>query len=234
VSGVVRAVNGWRVVVRSSRGRAFQYIHITPEVLPGQLVLARRTVLGLVQSPAEHVHLAEIDAGRVVNPLRPGHLAPYDDVTQPRITAMHVRNADDARLDPLSVAGPVTFDVDAFDTPPLPVPGPYNGLPVSPVRVTWSLRTPAGQYAVPPTTAFDFRRSLPSNRLFWTVYGPGTYQSRPGYGGGRYVYRLTRGLLDTRRFADGDYVLQVQVVDIRWNHESTSAAIRICNACAAR
>jgi hypothetical protein len=232
-SGVVRTVNGWKVVVRSRRSRVFQYVHITPEVAPGQPVLARRTVLGRVQPQAAHVHLAEIDQGRVVNPLLPGHLAPYYDSTQPRIIAVHVRDAEDVRLDPRRVTGAVTLDVEAFDVPPVPVPGPFNGLPVTPVLITWSLSTPSGQYAVLPTTALDFRRTLPSNRRFWTVYGPGTYQSRPGYGGGRYVFRLTRGLLETRNIADGAYVLQVEVADIRGNHESTAAALRICNACAA-
>src|SRR5262249_59724536 len=71
VSGrVVTALPG-KIVVRTGDGRTFQYYHLDSNVHSNQLVVAQRTVIGTVRTKYLHVHLAEIDASRVHNPLDP-------------------------------------------------------------------------------------------------------------------------------------------------------------------
>ena len=236
VTGVVTQVRGQRIVVRSGASRTFQYIHVEPRVVAGRRVVARKTVLGTVEPVAGHVHLTETAGGRVVNPLLPGHLAPYADTTKPRIAGVHARAASGKRFDVLQLSGAVSLAVEAFDVPAIPVPGSWSGLPITPALVTWSLRAESGAYVVPKTVAVDFRHTLPFNRDFWRVYAPGTFQNKPRYGGGRYVFRLTPGLLDTRAFPDGRYRLEVGARDVRGNRSSRVVAVSVCNgpaACAA-
>jgi Peptidase family M23 len=237
LSGTVTNAVGSKVVVKASRGRTFQYAHIEPAVVAGQQVVARRTVLGTVQAAAAHVHLTELDHGRVVNPLLPGHLAPYRDTTKPRVNAVLVRAPNGKDLDPLAVSGAVSLAVDASDLPSLPVPGSWNGLPVTPASISWSLSSLAGRYVVPPTVAIDFRYSLPFNRNFWQVYARGTYQNKPRFANrqfssmaGRYVFRLTHALLDTTRLRDETYLLEVTAADARGNRTTLTLTLAVCNA----
>ena len=231
-SGVVSQVRSSRIVVKAARRRTFQYIHVVPRVAVGDRVSARRTVLGTVEEQAAHVHLSELVGGRVVNPLLRGHLSPYADRTVPKIVSIHARTSSGKRLETLAVSGSVSLEVDAFDRPWLPVPGAWHGLPVTPAYVSWSLHAQAGYDVVPTTFAVDFRYLLPFKRDFWRVYGPGTFQNKPRYGGARYVFRLTPDLLDTRRLQDGRYSLKVTVGDVRGNQSSRVVALTICNAVA--
>ena len=57
-------------------------------------MIARKTILGYVQPPFGHVHITEIDGTTVVNPLQPGHLAPYKDFTKPVIRDIVIREPD--------------------------------------------------------------------------------------------------------------------------------------------
>jgi murein DD-endopeptidase MepM/ murein hydrolase activator NlpD len=70
----------------------FQYFHIVPIVGEGIQVIAKKTILGYVQSPFQHVHLTEINAVHSVNPLQTGHLAPYFDRTKPVIRDVLFQN----------------------------------------------------------------------------------------------------------------------------------------------
>ena len=78
----------------SGGGRAFEYWHIRPLVRNGQQVTARKTVLGHIRKPSNHVHLTEYEGGRVVNPLVPGRLTPYHDSSKPTIRAIMLRRTD--------------------------------------------------------------------------------------------------------------------------------------------
>ena len=89
VSGVAHRRFNDEVIVAAG-DRTFQYWHITPVVRDGQLVVASRTILGRVQYPANHVHLTEIDGGRVTNPAL--HLRPYHDHTAPAVDAIELRD----------------------------------------------------------------------------------------------------------------------------------------------
>src|SRR3954468_21464566 len=70
----------------------FQYFHVVPVAGEGQVVKARKTIVGDVQPPFAHVHLTEIDGIRSVNPLQAGHLGPCRDRTKPRVKDIIVRN----------------------------------------------------------------------------------------------------------------------------------------------
>ena len=67
-------------------GSRFEYWHIAPAVKVGQRVIADETVLGRILHGSGHVHLTEVDNGRVTDPLLPGHLTPYRDTTRPDVT----------------------------------------------------------------------------------------------------------------------------------------------------
>ena len=76
------------VTVECGNGRAFQYWHIEPVARAGQHAVAEQeTLLGFIQPKREHVHLTHLERSRAVNPLAPGHLAPYHDSTRPAWSA---------------------------------------------------------------------------------------------------------------------------------------------------
>jgi hypothetical protein len=197
----------------------FQYFHIVTVVGEGQLVFARKTILGYVQPPFGHVHISEIDGTNAVNPLQPGHLAPYHDYTKPVIQDIVLRNQTGEVQTPLGLCGRIELDVDAHDTPPVAVPGKFQGLPVAPALVRWTVTKLGGTAVVPWRTAADFRSTLPPNTHFWDVYAKGTYQNAPRFGReqygsmpGRFLFQLA-GSYDTTALANGVYVLTVQVGD---------------------
>ncbi len=137
--------------------RIFQYFHIVPIVGEGQAVIAEHTVIGYVQAPFGHVHLTEINGSSAVNPLQKGHLAPYVDHTRPTIRDALIRNQTGLLQTPLGLCGRVEIAVDAFDTPPMRVPGSFGGLPVAPALVRWSITTAerhrGGSRGAPPPTS---------------------------------------------------------------------------------
>jgi len=154
-------------VIRSSHQgneRIFQYFHIVPIVGEGQQVIAEHTVIGYVQAPFGHVHLTEINGSDAVNPLQKGHLAPYVDHTRPTIRDALIRNQTGLLQTPLGLCGRVEIAVDAFDMPPIRVPGSFGGLPVAPALVRWSITRLNGTATVPWHTAADFRSTLPQQR----------------------------------------------------------------------
>ena len=167
-SGVVDTVSKSYVGV-TCEGVAFQYWHLTASVHVGQRIEARSTVLGRILHGAGHVHLTEIDHGRVVDPLLPGHLAPYRDRTTPWVSSIHLRRTDDGPdVVPGFVQGRVELLAEAYDTPNLPVPGEWHGLPVTPALVTWRIEQWNGKVVVPepsPATCGQrSRRARPSGR----------------------------------------------------------------------
>jgi hypothetical protein len=248
VSGVAR-VAGDGVVVQAHDGRLFMYKHIAPAVRSGQRVTARQTVLGHVENWAEVIHFSELTGdGRVVNPLLPGHLTPYADTTDPTVARLHFRGVSGGAVDSFDLRGRITLIAEAYDTP-MPLDHETrralrltkfarDRFPVTPASLTWSLATLGGRVVVPPTTVMDFRVAARwPNEAFWSVYARGTFQNRAvitarlhSYMPGRYLFRLTRAPLDTRRLANGVYVAKVTAVDARGNRSSLSERIEIWNA----
>jgi hypothetical protein len=223
VSGTVKVIDATAVAVQTLDDRTFQYFHVVPTVIDGTKVQARIDRIGYVQAPYAHVHLSEIDAGRVTNPLRRGHLTPYVDKTRPRVDAIEIRDAGGKLSEPLGVCGRVSIAAEAFDRPPLHVGGSFGGLPVAPALVAWQLQRVGGRVVIHKRNAVDFRTTLPAPRDFWDVYARGSYQNAPRFGPqqfgsmpGRFLFELTRAL-DTRTLSNGPYVLTVSATDERRN-----------------
>lgn len=216
--------------------RIFQYFHIIPVVREGQFVVAQETILGYVKSPFAHVHLTEIDGTRAVNPLQSGHLSPYVDDTRPTIRDALFEHSAGLLAAPLNLCGRVKIAVDAFDTPPMPAPGSFRGLPVAPALVRWSIVNPTGTFVVPWRTAADFRFTLPANKRFFDVYMEGTYQNAPRFGNrqyasmpGRYLFLLDPDL-DTASLPNGAYTLEVIAADERGNQTLFEQQFSILNS----
>jgi len=232
-SGTVTAVSQAKgreyVDVASSNGRSFQYWHITAIVAPGQRVEADATVLGHILRPAGHVHLTELDNGVIVNPLVPGHLRPYADTTPPTVTRIEfMQSVTGPDVSPRHLHGRLELVATAQDMPTLPVPGAWNGLPVTPALLSWSVRSAGtGRIVVPTRVVYDVRTHLPDPATFWRVYARGTHQNMTTFGThysyrqpGAYLFRLAPDGFDTRTLHDGVYELVVTATDIRGNHGS--------------
>ena len=214
----------------------FQYFHIVAIVGEGEQVVARNTVLGYVQPPFGHVHISEIDGTHVVNPLQPGHLTPYRDTTKPVIREVLIRDQTGDVQTPLGLCGRLEFDVDAYDLPPIPVPGKFLGLPVAPSLVQWTVTKLNGVAVVPWQTVADFRQTLPPNGSFWDVYAHGTYQNAPRFGNqqytsmpGRFLFLLD-GSYDTTSIPNGVYIATVRVSDGHGHTAVTTERFSVLNA----
>lgn len=236
-SGVVRTVTHEWIQVDSDDGVAFQYWHIHSRVQEGDRVQARETVLGHILRASGHVHLTELKDGRVVNPLSPGHIGPYSDTTTPRVHAITFRSRDTGPdLLPEFLRGRVEMIASASDTQAIPVPGKWNGLPVTPAKLTYHVTSfPKKQIVISETTAMDVTRTLPSSNM-WHTYARGSHMNmvkmglhRYWYNPGVYLFKLTPVPFDTRSLADGVYELTVTAWDTAGNHSSESQIFQVHN-----
>jgi hypothetical protein len=225
-----------RVVVLSPDGVSFEYWHLTPRVRVGQWVVTDRTILGTILKPAGHVHLTEVDDGRPVNPLAAGHIAPYRDATVPRVEAIGFRLDTGNAAMVNFVRGRIALVAEAYDTPAVPVPGIWRGLPVAPALVTWRIESAAGKVVVAERVAADFRRTIPPDAAFWSVYARGTFQNMAVFGQhysylepGCFLFGLTQTPFDTAQLRDGVYDLVVTAADIRGNSSSRSQRFTVHN-----
>jgi hypothetical protein len=236
-SGTVTTVNRDWVGVDSGNGRGFQYWHITPAVSVGQHVEVDSTVLGKIIFGTGHVHLTELEGGRPVNPLQPGHLTPYTDTTKPWIASISFRGADEGE-DVMAnfVCGSVEVVAEAYDMPSMPVPGVWHGLPVAPALLTWRIQRWDGKIIVPERTVVDFRTTEPSDSAFWSVYARGTFQNMSVFGKhysymqpGCYLFKLTPTPMNTTQLHDGVYDIVVTATDIRGNSSSLTRRFTVHN-----
>ena len=228
VSGRARVANAQEVVVRTRDGRTFQYWHVTPLVRTGSWVIASKTVLGTAIPSRGHLHLTEIRGTCVVNPLAAGHLAPYQSTTQPQVVSLSAVGPTGVLLNPKQIAGPVGLVVQAQDQTPLPVPPPWENLPVTPAVVKWRLtRTDVG-VVVPWTYAADYAVTIPPSRDYWRVYADGTHQNFVGRTQsqlpGTYSFRLTP---PGTNLAPGKYTVAVQVSTAGGNHTTARLSFRV-------
>lgn len=235
-NGIAHYVGAATLNVVTDHDVTFQFVHIVAVVGEGEQVIARKTLLGYVQPPFGHVHITEIDGTHVVNPLQPGHLTPYRDTTTPVIRDILIRDQSGDVQTPLGLCGRLEFDVNAFDLPPIPVPGKFLGLPVAPSLVQWTVTKLNGTAIVPWTTVADFRQTLPTNSGFWNVYAHGTYQNAPRFGAqqytsmpGRFLFLLDRSY-DTTSIPNGVYIATVLVGDGHGHKTVTAQRFSVLNA----
>ena len=210
--GTVR-VHGQTVAVVPMRGgHRLSYWHVVPAVVKGQRV-RRHQLIGHVVAGAGHVHLAEYKDGTYINPLRLGGLAPYIDDTVPQIPSMTFFSGG-RPIAPEAVTGTVDITTEAFDTPPVPIPLPWNQAIFTPSLIRW--RIVQGQNTIRAwETPVDFRTFLLPLNIFSFVYAPGTFQNRAGRRG-RYEFYLAQQF-DTHVLSNGSYVLQIDALDEQEN-----------------
>jgi hypothetical protein len=206
-------VRGQTVSIFPKRGgHLLSYWHVVPAVVKGQKV-RRHQLIGRIVAGAEHVHLAEYKNGTYLNPLRLGGLAPYIDDTVPQIPSLTFYSAG-RPIPPETVTGTVDIATEAFDTPPVPIPLPWNQAIFTPSLIRW--RIVQGQNTIKPwATSVDFRTFLLPVNLFNFVYAPGTFQNKAGRRG-RYEFYLAHQF-DTHVLLNGSYVLQVEALDEQEN-----------------
>ncbi len=211
-------------VVTTAGGHRFGYWHVVPAVTAGEWVV-RHQLIGYVAPGRGHVHLSESIAGRYVNPLRRGGIAPFVDETAPTVSAVLLLK-NRKPVDLAAVSGRIDVAVDAYDTPPLAPPSPWDRARVAPALLRWRLLDAAG-VLVPWQIGVDFLHELFRPSLFDSVYAPETRQnrtSRPGF----YRFYLLRDL-DTGPLAPGMYVLQVEALDTRSNVGRGSVVFRVAD-----
>jgi hypothetical protein len=197
------------VAVRQPDGHEFSYWHVEASV-PEHSYVEAGDEIGVVRAGWGHVHFAEWDGRTYVNPLRPGGLEPFTDTTAPTVGPI-AADVDGGRLD---------ASVEAYDTPPIAPPPPWQDARWTPEVVRWRLLRD-GREAIPWTDAVDFSTYRPPAD-FSSVYAPGTDQNRPGRAG-RYVFWLVRGL----ELLPGPYELQVEALDTRGNVGAASATFDV-------
>jgi hypothetical protein len=181
-------------------------------------------VIGHVERPWAHVHFAEVRDHVYLNPLRRGALEPFVDRTRPAVGPLTAeRGGVPTATGKLS--GVVSLVAEVRDSMPLAAPAPWTGKPVMPAVVRWRMvgtRGGAGRWH----TALDLRDTLPSCG-YLGVFAKWTRQNKP-WRAGRYRVFLTRGL-DTRRYADGAHLVEVQAVDTAGNAASATFPLTIRN-----
>jgi hypothetical protein len=202
----------------------FGYWHVVPVVRHLQEV-GKHQLLGHVDAPWLHVHFAERRDREYRNPLRAGALTPWRDDTRPKVSRI-VFSRNGAEIRPDGVHGAVDVIAEAFDTPPIPVPAPWNGLPVTPARLRWRV-TRGGKVARPWHTPVDFTGTLLPQKAFSRIYAPGTRQNRADEPG---LYRFYLAhTWSTTTLADGAYKLEVQAIDLAGNVGVKSQAFTVAN-----
>ncbi len=129
-------------------------------------------------------------------------------------------------LAPSAISGPVDVIAEAHDEPPLPVPAPWHGLPVSPARIRW--RVLRGRTVVRPWhTPIDFTGGLLPQDEFSRIYAPGTRQnhaSQPGLYRFYLAHTWSTGLL-----ADGPYRIEAEASDLAGNTGRSTLHFTLAN-----
>jgi hypothetical protein len=202
----------------------FGYWHVVPAVQHHQQV-AKHALLGHVDAPWLHVHFAERRGGEYRSPLRAGALTPWADHSQPVVTRIVFSRAGH-ELQANAVSDAVDVIAEAHDTPPIPVPAPWNGLPVTPAKLRWRVVGRAGVVR-DWHTPIDFTQTLLPESAFGRIYAPGTRQNHAGEPG---LYRFFLAhTWSTTSLPDGNYELQVEASDLAGNTGSRTQAFTIAN-----
>jgi hypothetical protein len=222
-AGVVH-IEDPRAIAVAAGSVDFGYWHVVPAVEHHQHV-ARHELLGHVDAPWLHVHFAERRDGTYRNPLRAGALTPWHDDTRPRVDRVTFSRHGTV-LPAQSVHGAVDVIAEAYDTPPIAVPAPWNDLPVTPARIRWRV-TRGSEVVRPWRTPVDFTKTLLPQSAFERVYATGTRQNHAG-APGLYRFYLAH-TWSTSLVPDGAYELHVEASDLAGNTGTLRRAFTIAN-----
>lgn len=213
-----------RAVSVAAGDRDFGYWHLVPVVRQLEQV-SQHQLLGHVEAPWLHVHFAERRGNTYRNPLRADALTPWTDDTSPSVTAVtFTRNGQ--TVPPNLVSGAVDVVAEAHDLPPIPVPAPWNGLPVTPAKLRWRVHH-GGSIVRRWHTPVDFTKGLLPQARFAAIYAPGTRQNHAGEPG-LYRFYLAR-TWSTQLLPDGGYELEVEALDLAGNTGTLRVPFTIAN-----
>jgi hypothetical protein len=203
--------------------RRFAYWHVVPVVRDGEHV-QRHQLIARIAKGWRHVHFAEMQDGRWINPLRPGALTPFTDRTPPAIVSIAVVGRGRRTYSNALVRHPVDLIVDAYDRPAMDCPDPkWWGIPVTPALIRWRITGDGG--GSDWRTAVDFRVRQLDPAQFDSVYAPGTRQNHEREAGDFRFY-LARNW-DPGSLAPGRYRLEVEVTDVGGNRTTSGIDLRI-------
>lgn len=224
VRGGVVHLGGPRSLSVEAGKLAFGYWHVVPAVSHLQRV-EQHQIVGHVEAPWLHVHLAEHRSGVYRDPLRPGALTPWNDTTRPHVTRI-VFSRRGRALSSAAISGAVDVIAEAHQMPPLEVPAPWHRLPVTPARLRWRVRR--GDRTVRPWhLPVDLGEELLPQEAYRRIYAPGTRQNRPRKPG---LYRFYLAhTWSTTLLADGRYRLEVEASDLRGNKGRLHLPFTIAN-----
>ena len=227
----VYAVQGGQVHLEDARAISvaagsvdFGYWHVVPVVQHHQQVVMHQ-LLGHIDAPWLHVHFAERRDGSYRNPLRSGGLSPWHDNTKPQITGVTFSRHGDV-LPATALSGAVDVIAEAHDTPPVSVPAPWNGLPVTPARIRWRVLHETDVIRSWHTPV-DFTGTLLPQSAFNRIYAPGTHQNHAGEPG-RYRFYLAH-TWSTSLLPDGNYHLEVEAADLVGNTGTLKKPFTLAN-----
>jgi hypothetical protein len=214
---------GHAVAVKGPDGRTFAYWHIAPAVAHHQSV-GLHQLLGHIEAPWGHVHLAESSRQRFYDPIRPGALTPFVDVGNPTVSKVMFRTGT-VEVDPKLVFGTVNICCIAFDWPPIAVPPPWAHMPVTPVLIRYRI-VRFGKNVVPWTIGADLRQFRQPD-AFHVVFGPETRQNHPNKPG-LYSYNLAHDW-NTALHPNGSYRIDVEASDVHGNSARSNLTFSIGN-----
>jgi hypothetical protein len=223
--GTVHLEGGRAVGVVSSGGRrSFGYWHIVPTVIHLQQVRPRQ-LLGHVDDGWGHVHFAERQGRRYVNPLRARALAPFVDASSPRVERLWFER-NGATIDADRVTGVVDLVAEAWDRPALPPPPPWHEVLVAPALIRWRMAHEA-RWVFRWRSAVDLRAAMLPAARFDEVYAAGTRQNKANRPGLLRYYVARR--FDSRAFENGGYRVDVEASDVHGNRARAHLPFRIRN-----
>jgi len=132
---------------------------------------------------------------------------------------------------PVVVGGNVSLIANCHDMTPIPVPGAWHDLPVTPTVVRWSLVNTEGMTIIPWSVSANFSGTLLPATDYDYVYAPGTTENKI-YPNSRHpgLYRfLLSKSFDTTKLSNGEYIIVVEVNDIRNNVASAKQKVVFSN-----
>jgi hypothetical protein len=214
---------GHAVAVAGPNGRTFSYWHIKPVVAHRQSVRLHQ-LLGHIEAPWAHVHLAETYRRRYFDPLRPGALTPFTDVGNPTVEKIMFRVGNKA-LKPSLIFGTVDVCCIAYDWPPMKVPKPWAHMPVTPAYIRFRI-VRFGKSVVPWRKGVDLR-TFRQPDAFHVIFNPETRQNHPNKPG-LYSYILAHDW-NSARHPNGNYRIDVEASDIHGNRARSNLDFSIGN-----